>query len=65
MVAIVGRPTDGMFDVDGSKMTAVILFSAMHGAVDEAVADPAKKDRDRLFKSVKNLCLRAVVANRE
>lgn len=57
--------TDGVFDVDDSKMTAVMLFSAMHGAVDEAVADPAKKDRDRLFKSVKNLCLRAVVANRD
>jgi hypothetical protein len=54
-----------MFDVHDSKMTAVMLFSAMHGAVDEAVADPAKKDGDRLFKSVKNLCRRAVVANRD
>ncbi|MDO5897462.1 hypothetical protein [Agrobacterium sp. Azo12] len=61
MVAIVGRPTDGMFDVDDPKMMAVMLFSATHGAV----ADPAKTDRDRLFKSVKNLCLRAIVANRD
>jgi AcrR family transcriptional regulator len=51
----------GEFDVDDTKLTAVMLFSAMHGAVDEVIASGEQAACDNLFKHVIRLCRRAVV----
>lgn len=52
--------TDGAFDISDAKLTAVMLFSAMHGAVDDVVADTTQTNRDHLFTSVSTLCRRTV-----
>lgn len=50
----------GQFDVDETKLTAVMLFSAMHVAVDEVIASGKQAACDNLFKHVIRLCRRVV-----
>lgn len=52
---------NGEFDVDNTKLTAVMMFSAMHGAVDELIANGQQTAYDDLFKHVICLCRRAVI----
>jgi AcrR family transcriptional regulator len=55
----------GAFDIEDSKLTAVMLFSAMHGAVDEIVRSTAKNNHDQLILSVSKLCQLAVMKRHE
>lgn len=52
----------GEFDVENTRLTAVMLFSAMHGAVDAVFAEGEPFARDILFKSVARLCRQSVIA---
>ena len=45
-------------------MTAVLLFEALHGAVDHAIARRTDGKRDRLIKLVREFSLRAVASLR-
>ena len=50
----------GAFHVDDPPMTAVLLFSALHGVVDQSLHGRGSVDRDRLVRSLQDLAGRAV-----
>ncbi|MFK0161083.1 TetR/AcrR family transcriptional regulator [Rhizobium sp. NPDC090279] len=50
----------GAFSFADARLTAVMLFNAMHGAVDECLADGPEVDRQKLISAVTNFCRRAV-----
>jgi len=52
----------GAWSVADPHLTAVLLFHALHGAVDDAVATRAKVDRARLARVLKAFFARAVGA---
>lgn len=50
----------GAFSFVDARLTAVMLFNAMHGAVDDCLADGSEVDRPRLVAAVTEFCRRAV-----
>jgi AcrR family transcriptional regulator len=54
---------EGAWSVDSPRETAVMLFFAMHGAVDDAIASAERPDRRRLIRLLNAFFLRAVGAS--
>jgi AcrR family transcriptional regulator len=52
----------GAWTIEDPAMTAVLLFEALHGAVDHAIARQIDGKRDRLVKLVQEFALRAVAS---
>ena len=50
----------GAWTLADPAMTAVLLFEALHGAVDHAIARHTEGDRDSLIRAVQDFALRAV-----
>lgn len=50
----------GAFSFDDPRLAAVMLFNAMHGAVDDCLADGPSVDRQKLVGAVTDFCRRAV-----
>lgn len=50
----------GAFSFDDARLAAVMLFNAMHGAVDDCLADGPSVDRQKLVGAVTDFCRRAV-----
>jgi AcrR family transcriptional regulator len=50
----------GAWSVDDPRLTAVMLFNAMHGAADEVLASGSKIDRKALIRALETFFLRAV-----
>lgn len=50
----------GVFSFVDARLSAVMLFNAMHGAVDDCLADGPKVDRDKLVQAVTDFCRRSV-----
>lgn len=52
--------SEGAFVFSDVRLTAVMLFNAMHGAVDDCLAEGAPIDRQKLVGVVADFCRRAV-----
>ena len=52
----------GAWSADDPPMTAMLLFNALHGAVDHAIARGETEARDALIKALRRFFLRAVCA---
>lgn len=52
----------GAWSVDDPPLTAVMLFSALHGAVDHALSASSPVDRKRLARTLMAFCERTVAA---
>jgi AcrR family transcriptional regulator len=50
----------GAWSIDDPRFMAVVLFSGIHGAIDDAVTKEETIDRDRLTKRAEEFCRRAV-----
>ncbi|WP_083197035.1 TetR/AcrR family transcriptional regulator [Rhizobium sp. AC27/96] len=50
----------GAFSFVDARLTAVMLFNAMHGAVDDCLADGPSVDRQKLAGAVTDFCRRAI-----
>ncbi len=50
----------GAWKIADTRLMAVLLFNALHGAVDEIIANPAMMDQDEVVEGVKALFLKAV-----
>lgn len=50
----------GAFSFDDARLAAVMLCNAMHGAVDDCLADGSPVDRQKLVGAVTAFCRRAV-----
>ncbi len=50
----------GAFSFEDPRLAAVMLFNAMHGAVDDCLAEGASVDRQKLIGVVTDFCRRAV-----
>ena len=53
--------TAGAWSIDDARLTAVFLFSGLHGVVDDAVIAVKGPRRRRLLDAVERIALRAVV----
>jgi len=60
MALIEGGAGAKAWTVKQPRLTAVMLFSALHGAVDDAIAAPKKTSRKVLAASVKSFCRQAL-----
>jgi AcrR family transcriptional regulator len=54
----------GAWSVAEPHRMAVMLFSALHGAVDDALADGPSVDRESLVRSIDGFVLKVVIATR-
>ncbi|MBN9044517.1 MAG: TetR/AcrR family transcriptional regulator [Rhizobiales bacterium] len=52
----------GAWKLADTRLTAVLLFNALHGAVDEMIADPGLMDRAGMVAGVRAFFLKAVSA---
>ncbi|MGH7032855.1 MAG: TetR/AcrR family transcriptional regulator [Stellaceae bacterium] len=52
----------GAWQVDDPRVTAMLLFHALHGAVDQAIAHHIEKERENLVRILRDFFLRAVCA---
>ncbi|MGH7879968.1 MAG: TetR/AcrR family transcriptional regulator, partial [Candidatus Binataceae bacterium] len=50
----------GAWPIDDPRLTAVFLFSGLHGVLDDAMSKKRPTNRSRLWRRVQRLCLRAV-----
>ena len=50
----------GAWKIANTRLTAVLLFNALHGAVDEIISDPDMMDRTEMVAGVKAFFLQAV-----
>lgn len=60
-ILVRGR-NDNLFAIDDEWLTAIMLFNAMHGAVDGTIAAGQAFDRNDLIGKVSRLCCKAVIA---
>jgi AcrR family transcriptional regulator len=57
---IEGGVTDGVWSVEDCQFTAIFLFAAIHGAIDDALLREKKVNRPRLIRNLQRLCFRTV-----
>lgn len=57
---IAGKDAENWVIDDDSYLTALMLFHALHGAVDEAIISPETIDRERLIHQVNSFFKRAI-----
>lgn len=50
----------GVWKIADTRLTAVLLFNALHGAVDEIISNPDMMDRAEMIAGVKTFFLQAV-----
>ena len=52
----------GAWNIANPRLTAVLLFNALHGAVDEIISNPEMMDRTEMIAGVKAFFLQAVTS---
>jgi len=57
---LTGGHAAGAWKIANTRLTAVLLFNALHGAVDEIISDPDMMDRTEMVAGVKAFFLQAV-----
>jgi AcrR family transcriptional regulator len=62
---IAGGADAGLWAVENHRLTAVMLFSALHGAVDDEIVARTNGSRKRLIDEVRGFCRSALGLGRE